>query len=103
MCVNFSEGGIFLENIHPDIRIEFCFSASIYLREKGPTLVTELTTQFAGEIIGLIDQYATRVNSKIKQEVSIFWRSLFRRSSAFFKVNKKIRSPTEGQGPLLGQ
>ena len=54
--------------------------------------MTELTTQFAGEIIGLIDQYATRVNSKIKQEVSIFWRSLFRRSSAFFKVNKKIRS-----------
>ncbi|XP_023348230.1 prominin-like protein [Eurytemora carolleeae] len=43
--------------------------ASSYLREKGPTLVTELTTQFAGEIIGLIDQYATRVNSKIKQEV----------------------------------
>ena len=52
--------------------------------------MTELTTQFAGEIIGLIDQYATRVNSKIKQEVSIMWRSPIRRS--------KSGHLTEGQG-----
>jgi prominin 1 len=44
-------------------------SASSYLRSNGPNLVTDLTTQFAGEIVGLIDQYATRVNMKIKHEV----------------------------------
>lgn len=43
--------------------------ASEYLQKNGPTLVTDLTGQFATEIVGLIDQYSARVNHKINHEV----------------------------------
>ena len=44
-------------------------NATTYLRTKGPTLISDLSDQFAGEIVGLVDEYADRVSSKIQHEV----------------------------------
>jgi len=44
-------------------------SATDYLQTKGSSLVSDLSTQFAGEIVGLVDEYADRVNNKIQHEV----------------------------------
>ena len=44
-------------------------SATRYLQREGPSLVTDLTAQFAGEIVELIDTYANRVNHSIQNQV----------------------------------
>ena len=47
----------------------FLSSATDYLQREGPVLVTDLTAQFAGEMVGLIDNYAARVNHSINHQV----------------------------------
>ena len=43
--------------------------ATEFLQQRGPTLIAELSAQFAAELVGLIDEYVDRVNSKIRYEV----------------------------------
>ena len=46
--------------------------ATKFLQERGPALISELSEQFAGEMVGLIDEYVDRVNSKIRHEVRYY-------------------------------
>jgi hypothetical protein len=43
--------------------------ATEFIQERGPALISELSQQFAGEMVGLIDEYVDRVNTKIRYEV----------------------------------
>jgi hypothetical protein len=43
--------------------------ATEFLQQRGPALISDLSQQFAGELVGLIDEYVDRVNSKIRYEV----------------------------------
>jgi len=43
--------------------------ATNYLQTKGPFLIGELSEQFSGEVLDLVDEYSDRVHTKILHEV----------------------------------
>jgi hypothetical protein len=58
--------------------------ATEFIQERGPALISELSQQFAGEMVGLIDEYVDRVNTKIRYEVDYSTR--FKASSVPYSV-----------------